>query len=1465
MAYIFCKRFVSAVLSLIMVCSFLPFTALGAKQNIDEEDIYVSLDFDAVATNAIPYGISLNRMEAVTVQPDAEKHDKAALLRKEGTLATADIPTNVSAMSMTFSFEFMAEDFPVRRSVGITDTESVFSEAFSVTAEGRMVLSDGRKLFTLKPGRWYRFDLVYRFGEKRFDVYADGKCVASNVYMPNHASFGECRRLRFQADGGGFGSRFFLDSIRIVRGDRIYPDSCFEKSPYNPDVKEEREFFTPSDTESVFLNTDFDSDTVGSDPSAASATLAKSDLNKITVDPFPSDENKSLMLYRTVNSNPHVDFNVSVSAAAKVMFEMDYYIWDKPAYATFGVTFRDNLSGFNNVLRIGSTGWLTVGSKSIAQYPTETWHHVTMVINYNEMRYDAVYIDGELVAENVPFALQTAIEPALIRFDINNGSSEALINLDNIRLYAGDKIKTAEELISGSADLLAGAHLITPETAVEKYLSGTVALSSYSSFARGKDGTRTDNIRSEFINGTAYIPVAYIARELGGSALWNPEDSSVTVTADGKTVRYTNLSSTVQTPSGEYTMGEDAIIKDGTFLIPGYELAQTLTDVQVHSVEKYGIITVDTEKKSLDDAKLKDIYDYITYTRPSKEQILEDFGAMKGVHPRILATREDFERIRAYAETDRYMKEWATAVIADADEIITQEPTAYKLTSAENTLLEAARQHISRCEYLGMAYQLTGDKRYSDFLWRELESVCTFKDWYAQTHFLDTAEMAAGAAIGYDWCYDVWTPEQRKVIEEGIMNLALKPARECYDFHGGGGMVWVNAESNWNLVCNGGIGTAALALLDVYPDFCAELLADGMISMENAIGAFAPDGVWMEGPSYMDYALTYLVMQMAAMKTTLGTDYGYLYTNNIHNSSFYAISQQNAVGRFNFGDAGGETLTSEESLYFADIMDNPGFARITLDDMEYYHAKPTPLNLVYFNPEKVAESVSLSLDRMWRDVEVVTMRNNYGNDDSLFAGIHGGFNNALHQDMDAGDFVIYALGTRWITNLGPDNYNAAGYWDTTTRAQRYYCYRKSSQGQNILALNPIGELGQEQFATARISRFESSQRSSIAVVDMTEVYGSRVKQAQRGLMMDEGRSQVVIRDEISLSGKMDLWWFLHTSQSVNVTVENNGKALYMETDGKEFYAVLETNLADASFEVTTDTPIAGSGVRPSVAPVVTRRIQINCPDARGDVYIGVRFVPITYAGQLDELRDGKYRKITPIDKWTLEDGELSPVPEVEYITADGVPLEGFRKGTCNYRHKDLPYGTLTAPVVDAAVSENFDMEIIQADGPFGTANIIVSEKGNPKNVRTYTVKFKVQPLMGRPDSGEKLELFGIDASSEPQPENAIVNAIDGNPATRWSAMGYEEWITLDLGKTRMVDAVTFIFYNGTERVTYFDISVSEDGINWTKLFTGESSGETDESETYSVGGTRARYVRIDAKGTNVGSWNSFSEIEIYGR
>ncbi|WP_415907786.1 polysaccharide lyase family 7 protein [Oleiharenicola sp. Vm1] len=129
-----------------------------------------------------------------------------------------------------------------------------------------------------------------------------------------------------------------------------------------------------------------------------------------------------------------------------------------------------------------------------------------------------------------------------------------------------------------------------------------------------------------------------------------------------------------------------------------------------------------------------------------------------------------------------------------------------------------------------------------------------------------------------------------------------------------------------------------------------------------------------------------------------------------------------------------------------------------------------------------------------------------------------------------------------------------------------------------------------------------------------------------------------------------------------------------------------------------------------------------------------------------------------------------------------------------------------------------------------------------------------------------LPASAVTASTYDTANNAVpANAVDGSLSTRWAGQGDGAFITFDLGPSQTVSYVKIAWYQGNTRTENFEIRVSSDGLAFTTVWSGNSSGTTTNFETYDFTDTPARYVRIVGHGNSSGNgWNSVSECEVWG-
>jgi len=517
----------------------------------------------------------------------------------------------------------------------------------------------------------------------------------------------------------------------------------------------------------------------------------------------------------------------------------------------------------------------------------------------------------------------------------------------------------------------------------------------------------------------------------------------------------------------------------------------------------------------------------------------DPLATLRRGHPRLLATASDFERLRTARSSPGVIASGYAQLRERGERVLKEAPAKYEIPDGLR-LLSTSRKVLDRVTLLGLLWQMDGDSRWPERAGRELEAVAAFPDWNPR-HFLDTAEMTAAFAFGYDWLHAFWTEEQKTAWRSAMMKFGLKPALEAYRGKTSFGW-WVKSRHNWNQVCNGGIGLGALAMAE-----------------------FAPDGGWIEGPGYWDYATQYNVAILAAFETALGKDFGLGDQPGFAATGFFPVHLTGPLGKtFNYADGGDSRPRAPQLFWLAKRYHQPAFA--------WYQVQGSagePLDLLWRDPAADLKTApQLEAGRCFHGPEVATARGSWSDPETTFVAFKAGNNAANHGNLDLGTFVLDALGRRWVVDLGADDYNLPGYFGK----QRWEYYRMRAEGHNTLVINPDNQPDQDPGAFVKLERWRCTTNRTGATMDLSPAYARHRCRVQRGIALLDGR-HVLVQDEFSPAEPVDLWWFMHTQALVEIAPDGRTAKL---TLADRLLSVSLVEPVGARFEVLPATPLEGS-------------------------------------------------------------------------------------------------------------------------------------------------------------------------------------------------------------------------------------------------------------------------------------------------
>jgi glucosylceramidase len=118
------------------------------------------------------------------------------------------------------------------------------------------------------------------------------------------------------------------------------------------------------------------------------------------------------------------------------------------------------------------------------------------------------------------------------------------------------------------------------------------------------------------------------------------------------------------------------------------------------------------------------------------------------------------------------------------------------------------------------------------------------------------------------------------------------------------------------------------------------------------------------------------------------------------------------------------------------------------------------------------------------------------------------------------------------------------------------------------------------------------------------------------------------------------------------------------------------------------------------------------------------------------------------------------------------------------------------------------------------------------------------------------------SASASSPDDPVGNAIDGNPATRWSSGHGQQpgdWFQVDLGSRQTFDRIVLDTTGSPgDGVVRYEVQTSDDGTTWSApIATGPGSTVT----TIQVPPATGRFIRVTDQGSS-GSWWSIHELTV---
>ena len=418
--------------------------------------------------------------------------------------------------------------------------------------------------------------------------------------------------------------------------------------------------------------------------------------------------------------------------------------------------------------------------------------------------------------------------------------------------------------------------------------------------------------------------------------------------------------------------------------------------------------------------------------------------------------------------------------------------------------------------------------------------------------------MALG--VGYDWLYPALSEASRRTIREAIVEKGFKPSYDtAYNW-------FVDAEHNWNQVCNGGLAFGAIAVAESEPEWAQKIIDRAIDKVRLPMRHYAPDGAYPEGPGYWGYGTLFNVLLIGGLESTFGTDYGLSQMPGFMQTGTYEMQMVSPlIKHFNYMDNSYEPESSSAPFWFYSKTQDPSVLCQQVSILQrdtakkYLKDRVLPAMLIWGAGAPMEKAVAPQ-ETFWAgrgNTPVCVMRSGWGDPNARFVGVKLGSPSINHGHMDVGSFVFEADGVRWAIDLGSEDYNTTetrgvDLWNMAQQSQRWDVFRYNNRSHNTLTFN---DKLQRVNGSAQIIESDSATARRFVKTDLTPVYAGQVDKVERTISLVDN-DYLLIEDEIT-AGKnyTRMRWTLMTRATPKILSDNT---VMLEQDGKRCLLKIES-------------------------------------------------------------------------------------------------------------------------------------------------------------------------------------------------------------------------------------------------------------------------------------------------------------------
>ena len=1443
--------------------------------------IYYSENFSSYAENAREFG-NMSAVTGVDTRIINDNGNKVFFGRAWGE----PVKTRVSLTGAGSGKTIMSANIKI---TGGNASGSLFAITYGsakygflqYTAKRELKLADGYIAGGFPEGVYKRVTVAADWNKSLFSVYVDKKCIIRDWVMPSSISRLPDKVEWSIVNTDDTETDFYMDDVRIYDGDVLPWNFIFEAGKENNEILP----FTP--TESIETKSETLRNIEFNDGKTGGISIAGAEC-KVTAETDDDGTGFARFIGNTSGGNSYFDiFPTGLGETGKFVVDLRFKVNSMLGGASVGILDGKNASGkwlMGFEIMPGGTIKSRITNENLATYKTGTWTKYSFKYNIPEGKAD-IYSEGNYLTT---VSIAEGEYPTFFRFDIYApAGSTNDIQFDYIRVYSGKELLGDEKFTSGGSGAtvteVPANSVMDPVDKLNDALRGkTVFMTTNNKmYIDGKKQSyANESFKPYIINGAFMMPRNMYSLFSFDDVVFDENTGEISIGTRAK-MKVGEKTYILDGVSRELNAAPE--LHDRTLYFPLRAVAEQLLNKKV-SWDVRGMIIISDDPVETYSTTFLDrqiqwtpanlIYRYMQYDNPTGAEFFEKLkeNMPQDSHPRVILTQEDVDYIRSEIKTDEeFMKSYKEA-ISQADYEIDRDYTKLANPSPEMRQSSAHSLHIY-LKRLATAYLLTGDTKYAKKGSEIMLDMCKWESLNYKTSNLIAAHWGFAIAECYDSFYNYLNSseegrESLRTVREAVKKLVVEPH---VNFYSGATdeMRYPFWQDNFPGLCASSV-IVLLCAIGADDSMKAEeeyVLENSIRALENFTSLFAPDGGYYEGVSYEDYAALGFVPALNTLWNCCGTDFNIGTARGFSQSGYPFVFLQSPDLSFNFHDADSYFMNNSVAEFMGWRYNDPLQAEMMYTAKKAANASISLEAYYYYKKATDGKNINYNdggLDRYFEASSSGGFKSSIDDPNSTFGGYHGGWTGIPHDMLDLGEFVFAADNTVWACDMGKDDYNLKDYFSM----KEYVYYRKRPEGENCVVINPSVDsdtyYGQKIRAEAKLIKSDlNKSKGAYAVLDLSEAYERDVNQYHRGFYFGDDRNTYLIQDEISLKKSSELYWFMHTQQ--NIEILSNNKARLTSADGKScmvdvYCSAPNFKLSSMPAEPLPSSPqMTGEKDRSSY-----RKLAIHAENVSGNVTVAVKLSP--------ETGFYKYTGIdfVPIDSWNVPDGKRAAFPRIKNVYMDGKALS-ITESSKEVR-VSLPFGTEKAPDITVETTAG-TAQVIQAASIDDNAFVKITGEGvierNIKIVfsvsadRDLNITENLSDAL--PAEGAKGTLIvpkRVWAASVPELQNPPEAIIDNDFSTSGTQEGKNKWFEFDLGEVMDISGISIIFKNGDIRQAIYDILYSEDGYNFTKVFSGKSTGNTSSWESTDLPG-RVRYIRFVGNGNTSSSWNNITEFRAF--